>query len=175
MSKIERTIYGIEPCVINVEDICKKIDNGKKAINLTVYRGDKRTPDVITKEGFVPRFHLSQQLLLNLCSNLEVDQQFGIDFAYWCKNPNSRNIAIDFYPFVATGINDPHYTYNEYRIDLETVYQYDFGIGIYKKAIIFDKERLENSTIIGIQIDKEEIVFGTDIPSCFITPIKKVS
>lgn len=168
MSDLEKIIYGISPCS-SIKEACEKINTNKNAKNLIVYRGDNRTYDDLKDDGFAPHYQLPCEKILNLIAILISDIKFRADFHQWLKYPCCRKISDSWHPFVSTGTHDSHLGNYDYKIDLGEVYVYEFGSGINTMQIVFNGERLENSTIIGILIDHQEIVFGTNIPKSYIT------
>lgn len=167
MSDLEKIIYGISPCS-SIKEACKEINTNKNAKNLIVYRGDNRKYEDLKDDGFAPRYQLPREKILNLIAILISNIKFRADFHQWLKYPCCRNINDLWHPFVSTGTLDSHLGTYDYTINLRDVYVYDFGSGVNKMQIVFKGERLEDSSIIGILIDHQEIVFCMNIPKMYI-------
>ncbi len=153
----------------DAEEFHRTLSQYPMTTGLIVYRGDNRDFKEISSKGFSPWNTMKIENLKSLVAYFVNNKQFRIDFGNWWKYPSTRTIDMKQNPFVATGTSDAHYGKFEYEIQLNQFHVYQIQSGLFTHKIGFDGDSLDTSSIIALQIDKEEVIFGTTIPPRYIS------
>ncbi len=171
MNDTEKIIFE-KDLKLDIKDFNNKLSKAAMSNGLTIYRGDNREPHIILSEGFSPWYPLDINRMRHLAVYFVNNKDFRSLLWQWWKYPSARTINMRNNPFVATGISDSHLGNYKYKIQLEQFHMYEIQKGALLHKIGFEGDSLETSSIIAIQIDKEEIIFGTNIPPKYISDCK---
>ncbi len=169
MNELEKRILQNSTLYDNI-DFNIELTKYPMTTGLTVFRGDDRNADEILSKGFSPWYLMDIQNLRSLVVDLVHDGEFQKSLWTWWKYPGQRTINMKNNPFVATGTKDAHLGKYKYKIQLEQfkMYQIPTGGSLFFQKIGFNGDSLDNSSIIALQIDKDEVVFGTTVPPRYI-------
>lgn len=167
MNEIEKRIFQ-NPYTYNPKELAECLSKKYKTVGLTVFRGDDRDDSIIKSQGFSPWNIMPKENLIGLIADLISDEKFRKVFWAWWKYPANRTINEKNNPFVSTGTECGHKGTYEYKIELNDFNMYEISKGILYFQVGFNGDNLENSSIIAIQIDMHEVIFGTNIPGKFI-------
>ena len=167
MNEIEKRIFQ-SPYAYNPKELSDCLSKKHKTVGLTVFRGDDRNVSIIEKQGFSPWDIMPKEILIGLIADLIADEKFRQDFWVWWKYPANRTINEKNNPFVSTGTECGHKGKYEYKIKLNDFNMYEISKGLFYFQVGFNGDKFENSSIIAIQIDKHEVIFGTNIPGQFV-------